>query len=73
MAPVLGMHEAPGNAHLAARRTFTSVDGVVQATPAPRFSAAPVDPPHRPNDTGLPDWGVSPADLDALRAAGVIH
>jgi alpha-methylacyl-CoA racemase len=40
-APVLAMSEAPSHAHLAARKTFVEVDGVVQPAPAPRFSRTP--------------------------------
>lgn len=38
VAPILTMAEAPGHAHLAARETFITRDGVVQPAPAPRFS-----------------------------------
>jgi alpha-methylacyl-CoA racemase len=37
VAPVLGLAEAPGHAHLAARGTFTERDGLIQPMPAPRF------------------------------------
>jgi alpha-methylacyl-CoA racemase len=40
VSPVLSMTEAPAHAHLAARGTYVSVDGVVQPAPAPRFSGA---------------------------------
>ena len=36
-APVLNMSEAPEHPHLASRRTYAAVDGVVQPSPAPRF------------------------------------
>ena len=38
VAPVLTMTEAPRHPHLAARGTFTELGGVVQPSPAPRFS-----------------------------------
>ncbi|HJX42235.1 MAG TPA: CaiB/BaiF CoA-transferase family protein, partial [Geodermatophilus sp.] len=44
VTPVLEPREAPGHPHLAARGTFTEVDGVVQAAPAPRFSRTPPGP-----------------------------
>jgi alpha-methylacyl-CoA racemase len=48
-APVLGWDEAPEHAHLKARGTFVTVDGIVQAAPAPRFSrhtdGTPLQPP----------------------------
>jgi alpha-methylacyl-CoA racemase len=40
-APVLSLAEAPEHAHNRARKTFLSVDGVVQPAPAPRFSKTP--------------------------------
>jgi alpha-methylacyl-CoA racemase len=41
VTPVVELAEAVDQPHLAARRTLTSVDGVVQASPAPRFSRTP--------------------------------
>jgi len=41
VAPVLSLGEAPGHPHNVARGTFTKVAGVVQPSPAPRFSATP--------------------------------
>ena len=41
VAPVLSVAEAPGHPHNAARKTFISVDGVLQNAPAPRFSRTP--------------------------------
>ena len=38
VAPVLGLQEAPGHPHLAARGTFVRDRDVVQPGPAPRFS-----------------------------------
>ena len=40
-APVLTLSEAPHHPHLAARQTFTEVDGLTQPAPAPRFSRTP--------------------------------
>ena len=50
VTPVLEPQEAPAHPHLVARGTFTEVDGVVQAAPAPRFSRTPAGPaaPVRP-------------------------
>ncbi|MEP9350907.1 CaiB/BaiF CoA-transferase family protein [Xanthobacter sp. KR7-225] len=47
-APVVGLMEAPAHPHLAARGTFVTRDGVVQAAPAPRFSRTPSRVPERP-------------------------
>jgi alpha-methylacyl-CoA racemase len=60
-APVLTLAEAPEHAHLAARQTFLTLEGVVQPAPAPRFSATPstARPPVRepvPIDTVAALW-----------------
>jgi alpha-methylacyl-CoA racemase len=78
VAPVLGLDEAADHAHLAARRTFVEVDGVVQPAPAPRFSrtptADPAPPPVRGADTlaVLAELGLADAEVDALREQGVV-
>ncbi len=41
VAPILDWDEAPRHPHNLARRTFTSLDGVLQPSPAPRFSRTP--------------------------------
>jgi alpha-methylacyl-CoA racemase len=40
-APVLNLAESQQNTHLRARQTYTEVNGMVQAAPAPRFSRTP--------------------------------
>lgn len=78
VAPVLTLAEATGHPHLVARQTFVTVDGVVQPAPAPRFSRTPgtiQSPPRRPgSDTEevLAAWGLPAAEIERLRAAGVI-
>jgi alpha-methylacyl-CoA racemase len=37
IAPVLSLTEAPDHPHNAARGTFTTIDGILQPAPAPRF------------------------------------
>jgi alpha-methylacyl-CoA racemase len=70
MSPVLTWREAPMDAHLRARGTFTTVDGVVQPAPAPRFSRTPgtitraAPWPGEHSGEGLTDWGI---DSDLLR------
>jgi alpha-methylacyl-CoA racemase len=65
VAPVLSLHEAPHDPHLAARGTFAEHLGVVQPTPAPRFSATPATlggPPPLPGqhtEEVLREWRVS--------------
>jgi len=75
VAPVLTMTEAPEHPHLAARGTFTEVDGIVQAAPAPRFSRTPADAPGSvlaSDRHALLAWGVDDARISALAATGVL-
>jgi len=65
VAPVLSLREAPDHPHLAARDTFSIVDGAPQPNPAPRFAATPAAPPGpSPGTPGqhtadvLADWGI---------------
>ncbi|MCH7628391.1 MAG: CoA transferase [Proteobacteria bacterium] len=44
-APVLSLAEAPSHPHNVARGTFTTVDGMVQPRPAPRFLGTPAPEP----------------------------
>jgi alpha-methylacyl-CoA racemase len=44
VAPVLGLREAAEHPHIAARGTLVESGGVLQAAPAPRFSATPSGP-----------------------------
>jgi alpha-methylacyl-CoA racemase len=70
VAPVLSLTEAPQGEHLAARGTFAEHAGVVQPTPAPRFSRTPAAlgrPPALPGQHTaevLADWGITD-DRDA--------
>ena len=57
-APVLDLDEAPSHAHLRARGAFTTVDGITQPAPAPRFSATPAGDCPRVGEVG--------ADTEAL-------
>jgi alpha-methylacyl-CoA racemase len=64
-APVLGLDEAPGHSHMAARETFVAPDDVTQPAPAPRFSRTPGairrKPPARGEggDAAVTEWGVT--------------
>jgi len=75
VAPVLTMAEAPRHPHLAARRTFVEVDGMMQAAPAPRFSGTPAGDP-RPvvasDRNALLNWGIDPSRIATLANAGVL-
>ena len=77
-APVLDPDEAPSHPHNAQRRTFAEVGGVVQPSPAPRFSRTPpaiAGPPPAPGQhtaEALEGWGFSMDEIDELRTAGAI-
>ena len=77
-APVLDMAEAPKHPHNVARGTFADIGGVVQPSPAPRFSrTAPeigILPaiPGQHNAAVLKDWGWSEVEVAALAGQGVI-
>jgi alpha-methylacyl-CoA racemase len=72
-APVLSMTEAPGHPHNQTRNTFTTVDGIVQPSPAPRFSRTVPDAPTAAVEPGvdleaaLAPWGFSAEEVRALR------
>lgn len=78
VAPVVSMSEAPERPHNVARGTFTTIDGVSQPAPAPRFSATPATPgwgPHAPGedtDEVLTRLGFRPDEVSKLRSAGVV-
>ena len=77
-APVLSMGEAPEHDHLKQRGTFQEFEGVVQPSPAPRFSrtapeisrSAAAAGEH--TDEALADWGFAPSDIEKLREQGAI-
>lgn len=76
-APVLTFTEARRDPHNIARSAFTTVGGVEQPSPAPKFSRTPPDVPREPPDRGegggqaLLDWGFSVAELETLRSQGL--
>jgi alpha-methylacyl-CoA racemase len=59
VTPVLSWAEVPGHPHIAARSTVTRRSGVLQASPAPRFSRTA---------TGTPPTTGGPEKLDAVLA-----
>lgn len=77
-APVLSLGEAPRHPHNIHRGTFTELDGVVQPSPAPRFSRTPAEiqspPAHagQHTDEVLMEWGVEKERVTELREAGAI-
>ena len=71
---VVPLAEAPAHPHLAARGTFTAVEGVVQPQAAPRFSRTPGEArPARTDPAGaLAGWGLDAEAQRALRADGAL-
>lgn len=73
--PVLEWDEAPEHPHLRARGTFTTVDGVQQPAPAPRFTRTPSTVRHGPPLPGehtsevLAEAGLTSDEVAALLAA----
>lgn len=77
VAPVLSLDEAPNHRHMRERGVFTSVDGVRQPMPAPRFSGyGPTvgPPPLSGDDTAniLDEMGYTADQVADLRSKGVI-
>ncbi|CAA9228211.1 MAG: Alpha-methylacyl-CoA racemase [uncultured Acidimicrobiales bacterium] len=78
-APVLSLEEAPEHPHLVARSTFTDVAGVVQPSPAPRFSRTPGAISRPPSHAGqhtaeaLQDWGFTADEVASLREAQAVR
>jgi alpha-methylacyl-CoA racemase len=72
------MTEAPEHPHIKQRRTYTDIQGVLQPSPAPRFSrTVPViknPPPDPGQDTEavLVDFGFTEDEMNVLRAAKAI-
>jgi alpha-methylacyl-CoA racemase len=77
-APVLSMSEAPQHPHMKARGNFIELDGVVQPTPAPRFSRTKPEIRHAAGsvnqqaDDALRDWGFGADEVAELRTVGAV-
>lgn len=78
VAPVLSLAEASKHPHAVAREAYVEIDGVVQPAPAPRFSRSVPGRPRPSPAIGadsaavLADAGFGAAEIDALRAGGVL-
>lgn len=61
VAPILDWDEAPKHPHNVARNTFTELGGVVQPSPAPKFSRTPAESPSASREASLEEilqsWG----------------
>lgn len=77
-APVLNPQEAASHPHNVMRANYQSIDGVLQAAPAPRFSATPSDTPGRISPSGadandvLSQAGYETAEIAGLKSRGVV-
>jgi alpha-methylacyl-CoA racemase len=76
-APVLTWSEAREDPHNVSRKSFTTVAGVQQPAPAPRFSRTAPEvlraPPERGQDgsEALSQWGFTAQDIDRLKSRGL--
>jgi alpha-methylacyl-CoA racemase len=77
-APVLSMTEAAEHPHNKARGTFTELDGVLQPSPAPRFSRTSPTVTHSSRFPGedtaavLKDAGYSESDISSMVESGAV-
>jgi alpha-methylacyl-CoA racemase len=78
VAPVLSLGEVAQHPHNAARGTFVERDGVLQPSPAPRFTRTVPEMGAAPRPVGadteavLADFGFSQPEIGRLRDAGVV-
>lgn len=78
VTPVVELGDVQDHPHGASRGLMVEVDGLLQPTPAPRFSRTPLAVPTRPPLPGehtmraLADWGIPAEKLEGLRDRGVI-
>jgi alpha-methylacyl-CoA racemase len=78
-APVLTMTEAVRHPHNVARGAFTTVGGIVQPSPAPRFSRTPAAVQRPPADPGehtdevLTEAGLQSDRIARLRESGAVR
>ena len=79
-APVLTLEEAARHPHNAERGNFTTVNGVLQNAPAPRFSRTALDQPRCGREPGqdtesiLRDLlGADRAEIERLRSVGALR
>lgn len=78
VSPVLALNEAPDHPHNRSRGTFIELDGVVQPTPAPRYSATSTESPKPPRPSGadgeaiLLALGYSAKEIAELKGEGVL-
>ncbi len=77
-APVLSLSEVVQHPHSKARNTYTTVEGIQQPGPAPRFSRTPSQIKHGPTIPGehdhrvLSDWGLGDVEIESLIEKGAL-
>jgi len=77
-SPVLSLREAPEHHHLKARETYLTLDGIVQPSPAPRFSRSSPDIPTKGKVPGedsravLGDYGLTEKQIQQLINSGIV-
>ena len=77
-APVLDMSEAPNHPHNIARETFKEIEGIVQPSPAPRFSRTKPEIQSPPALVGehtkeiLQSLGMTNKEIQSLKLSGCI-
>eukprot|EP00040_Diaphanoeca_grandis_P025809 m.143568 g.143568 ORF g.143568 m.143568 type:complete len:392 (-) comp30323_c0_seq1:79-1254(-) len=77
-APVLSMWEAPDHPHAVARKSFVTINDVVQPSPAPRFSRTPSSTPTLSPELGentnevLLSLGYTQAQIKQMDANGFV-
>ena len=77
-APVLSLEEATRHPHALARDSFAELDGVIQQSPAPRFSRTSPELTHSARMSGQDSRGIleragfEAADIDQLVAEGIV-
>jgi alpha-methylacyl-CoA racemase len=78
LSPVLDLDEAPAHPHMQARQVWSNFDGVRHPSPAPRFGRTPAalrrpaPAPGQHSAEVLAAWGVSAAEIDALKRGGAM-
>ena len=77
-APILTLEEAASHPHNSERETFSLSEGLIQASPAPRFSRTPPQLPELAKAAGsntdeiLAGLGINQSEIEELKASGAV-
>ena len=77
-APILSLDEAASHPHNLKRETFSLSDGLIQASPAPRFSRTPPELPELATAAGsdtdeiLSGLGMDQSEIEKLKISGAV-